>query len=244
MMETADWAFEIRALTTHKRARTVLAVDTLHLPARRLSVIAGAPGSGKSALLRALAGCTHGAVRFFGRPVRANDCARVGAPDKAGSSLTLREHVARGRRTRLGWFDTLNHEDRLAIEHALVTMELAHLAEARMHTLSAGERRLGDVAQALARGTPALLLDDLDAGLEPQQLRRLMHTLSRLAREGRSIVAALGDPSPTTAHADHLVLMREGKVWAAGPPQAVLTRAARRPPLGHGKGAPAHGRAA
>lgn len=176
--------------------------------------------------------------------MRVNDCAWMGAPDKAGSSLTLREHVAWGRRARLGWFGTLGHEDRHAIEHALVTMELAHLAEARMRTLSTGERRLGDVAQALARGTPALLLDDLDAGLEPQQLHRLMQTLSRLAREGRSIVAVLGDPSPAAAHADHLVLMREGRVLASGTPQAVLTRAARPPQFRHGKGAPAHGRAA
>ncbi|RXZ42096.1 ABC transporter ATP-binding protein [Crenobacter cavernae] len=226
MLENNDWAFEASGLAVKKRGRTLLSVDALQLPARKVSAIIGANGAGKTTLLRALAGFVPagGAVRFFGGQPCASGrgFAWVGQHEGADSPMTVHDYVALGRRPRLGWFGVPGGEDRQAVEHALLTMEVAHLADSRMAALSGGERQRTAVARALAQGTPAVFLDEPTNHLDLRHQHLLMRTLSRLAHEGRSIVTVLHDLALAANYADHLVLMKDGEVLASGSPETVL----------------------
>ena len=89
---------------------------------------------------------------------------------------------------------------------------------------SSGERQRAVLARALTQDPGVLLLDEptslLDIGHQ-QQVLELVDGLRR--SRGVTVVATLHDLTQAGQYADHLVLLMDGKVEAAGRPDTVLT---------------------
>jgi neutral amino acid transport system ATP-binding protein len=109
--------------------------------------------------------------------------------------------------------------------HALEVLEFFHLAElaaAYAGTLSGGQRKLLELARALMTEPQLLLLDEPMAGINPSLGRRLLEYLQRLrAERGTTILYVEHDMEVVMNHSDLVVVMAEGRVIAAGDPQAV-----------------------
>jgi iron complex transport system ATP-binding protein len=201
-------------------------------------VVLGANGSGKTTLLRVASLYAHpsrGTVRVLGGELGRVDVRawrrRIGLASPAFGAmlrpqLTALEVVMTARYAALEpWWHTYDDEDRARAEALLARFGVAHGADRAVATLSSGERQRVLLARAFSGEPGLVLLDEPTAGLD---------------LGGREeLVAALGvgpddPPGPPTVlvthHVEeipigttHVLLLRGGRVLAAGPLAAVLT---------------------
>ena len=95
----------------------------------------------------------------------------------------------------------------------------------RAGILSHGEKRLLEIAIALAQAPKLLLLDEPMAGAGPEETRRLVETLRHLKRR-YTIVLVEHDMHAVFALADRVSVLVEGRILATGTPDAVRNDAA------------------
>ena len=203
-----------------------LAATSVEVHAGDIVAIVGANGCGKSTLLRALAGLadgpgSSGVVRRRGAPLARDEGARVRAfvpqrPEMPGE-FTAREVVRLGRFAR-------GHDDS-AVERALASVGLSARAGLPVHQLSGGERQRVAVARALAQVDGAdgavLLLDEPFGGIDPGEVARIVASLRALA-QGGAVVLSLHDAGLARAIATRAIVLKSGRVQAAGLADAVL----------------------
>jgi len=223
-------------LTFRRGGRALVDGVGLRIGAGEFVGIIGPNGAGKSTLLRLLAGLlapAAGQVRLKDRPLgqwlrrdRARQMAYLPQTPSSSWSLTAAELVALGREPHRALMAGLSAGDRAAIERAAVQCDIADLMGRDIRTLSGGEAMRVHLARALATEAPVLLADEPIAGLDPQHQLSLLALLSRLAREGRSVVAVLHDLTLAGRFCDRLVMLDHGRLAAQGPPAEVSSDAA------------------
>lgn len=218
------------------RARLVLRRDgfvldaELEVPATGVTALFGPSGCGKTTLLRALAGlekCAGGEVRVESAvwqsgahfvPVHRRGVGFVFQESSLFPHLTVRGNLEYGLKR------TPAERRRTTVDQAAGLLGVGHLLARRPAGLSGGERQRVALARALVTGPRLLLMDEplasLDAGAKAEILPYL-----------RRVPAELGIPALVVSHdltevvslADHLVLMAQGRVLAAGPLNRMLT---------------------
>ena len=132
--------------------------------------------------------------------------------------MTAGEYVLLGRTPYIGYLGAPGRDDRAQAAAAADRLDVARFADRRLGTLSGGERQRVVLARALAQSPDVLLLDEptslLDIGYQ-QQVLELVDDLRR--SRGVTVVATLHDLTQAAQYADHLVLLADGRVAAAGP---------------------------
>ena len=187
----------------------------------------GPNGSGKSTLLKALAGLllpNSGMVRLNDTPLggitprqRAQILAYLPQGAECHWPLTVERVVELGRLP----FDSGN-ADASHIENALRAVDALHLRDRMITELSGGERARVFLARALAGEPTLLLVDEPGAGLDPYHQLQLMELLATRAREGRAVLVVLHDLALAARFCHRLLLLKEGRLIASGPPEEVL----------------------
>jgi len=213
-------------------------VRDLALAVRRGEIVTlvGPNGSGKSTILRALARIMrprHGAVYLNGHAIHrlstrkvAQQLAILPQNPLAPGDLTVRDLVQRGRFARQAWWRASSARDRDVIAWALEVTGLAGLAARRLHTLSGGERQRAWIALALAQEPEILLLDEPTTFLDISHQLEVMALLQKLnADDGLSIAMVLHDLNQAARFSHRLIAIHQGQVYAAGPPDEVMTDA-------------------
>ncbi|MGV3759415.1 MAG: ABC transporter ATP-binding protein [Actinomycetota bacterium] len=215
----------------HKSFRGTVAVGGASLEVRRGEVVAllGPSGSGKTTLLRLIAGFEvpdAGTVRIGDRLVAGDgtwvepDQRRIGMVFQDGA---LFPHLTVARNVEFG------HPAPGRVEESLELVGLGHRSGAYPHELSGGERQRVALARALAVDPEVVLLDEpfaaLDAGLRTA-LREEVAAILR--RAGASALLVTHDQQEALSLADHVVVMRDGRVEQAGAPEEVYARPASR----------------
>lgn len=205
-------------------------------------VLLGANGSGKTQLLKLLAGdvwpSPHaGSARLYhwqGEVLREPyglkpEIAYVGAERQDRYQHYEWNHrveaiVGTGLyRTEIP-LDPLSPRDRVRITRLLRRCALERLARRRFLTLSYGERRLVLLARALAAAPRLLLLDEIFNGLDAANHVRMQKLLALFGRAGLPWVLSTHRVRDIPANATHLCRIDRGRIVE----QAVLTRARRR----------------
>jgi iron complex transport system ATP-binding protein len=194
-------------------------VDTFDCTIRTGEFIAllGGNGTGKSLLLRTLAGLrppAAGAVRIDGRDItevaRREIAMRLGFlpqdPDAAPQG-SLREAVLLGRFAHLGFWETAGAADAQRVARALTEVGLEAFAERELGTLSGGEQRRAAIARLLVQAPSIYLLDEPTNHLDPAQQLGILDNLKRLTREGAAVVASLHEPNLALRYADRACLL-------------------------------------
>ena len=207
-----------------------LAVDAVSLVARPGEVLAilGANGSGKSSLLKALAGiqpCAGSIDRGAGA------IGYMPQDNAMRAALTAFEIVLLGRLRSLAF--RVGAADLDAARAALDELGIADLAPRRIGELSGGQRQLVFMAQVLVASPTLLLLDEPTSALDmAHQLHVLALLRSATTRRGLITIAALHDLNAAARFADRIALMRAGKLVAIGTPADVLAPEALRDAYG------------
>jgi iron complex transport system ATP-binding protein len=208
-------------------------------------VILGANGSGKTSLLKALTGYlspTTGRLSLLGRRYGTCDWRdlrlKVGVVMSAfGASIPPAEPaldtVVSGKFAQLDLWHRVSAADRAAGLRLLRASKLAGLAQREWLYLSQGERQRVLIARALMARPELLILDEPCAGLDPVARENFLQFIEQLARRaGKSRGRAARSPALVlvTHHVEeitpaftHALLLRGGRVLAAGPRDEVLT---------------------
>ena len=173
--------------------------------------VCGANGSGKSCLLRTLAGRIPARVGHIERHAAARFCGYVPQSFELepGLPITVREFVSLGT-VGLG-LGRGERQERLV--SALESMGLSTLARRSFAQLSGGERQRTLVARALTRGAELLFLDEPTASLDPRGEHELHHWLDRLVRKHRMTLVCVSHAlGIARAHADRVAVVANGSV--------------------------------
>ena len=183
----------LRRLTLSYGSRILLDRVSADLPDSALTALLGRNGTGKSTLLRAIAGLgpsASGSIRLCGRELhgltqrqRARTVGFVATDKVRIANLTCEEVVALGRAPYTDWIGRLSGGDREIVRHALRLTGMESFGAKTMDTLSDGECQRIMIARALAQDTPVILLDEPTAFLDLPNRYELCTLLRRLARE-------------------------------------------------------------
>ncbi|MDO5052562.1 MAG: ABC transporter ATP-binding protein [Pseudoclavibacter sp.] len=221
------------SITIGYEGRTVSEELTLHVPDGGLTVIVGPNACGKSTLLKALGRlipARRGRVLLDGRDIASppsRELARtlglLPQSPIAPEGITVAELVARGRHPHQGLLRRWSQEDERAVAEALRACGVAELSGRRLEELSGGQRQRAWIAMALAQQPSVLLLDEPTSFLDMAHQLELMELLTRLRRAGTTLVAVLHDLNQAARYASRLVVMRDGRILAQGPPERILT---------------------
>lgn len=193
----------------------------------------GPNGSGKTTLLRLLSGSLspdRGTVEIFGRDARAmrrREAARkvavVPQETSVAFAFTVEEIVLMGRFPHLGAYGFEGEHDLELAREAMKLTETLKFAGRSIQDLSGGERQRVIIARALAQEADVLLLDEPTAFLDIRHQVEVSRLVGNLKKEkGLTVVAASHDLNLAASFCDRLVLLKEGEVFAEGPPEEVI----------------------
>ncbi|WP_229051604.1 ABC transporter ATP-binding protein [Aeromicrobium sp. Leaf350] len=213
--------------------RTISTDLTAEIPDGSFTAIIGPNACGKSTLLRALARVltpTTGQVVLDGEAIRSYKSKEVArrlgllpqtslAPD----GIRVADLVARGRAPYQSLIQQWRPEDETAVHEAMAATRVDELSGRYVDELSGGQRQRVWVAMLLAQQTPIMLLDEPTTFLDIAHQYQLLELLTTLHGQGKTLVAVLHDLNQAARYADHLIVMKDGRIVTTGAPEDVMT---------------------
>ena len=132
---------------------------------------------------------------------------------------TAIENVMEGLVTVLKW---PKEKARARAEELLQKVGMAHKADAWPATLSGGQQQRVAIARALAPSPRVLLCDEPTSALDPELAEEVVEVLSRLAREGTTMIMATHDLRLASRVADQVLFLDGGLIVESGAPKAIF----------------------
>ena len=225
-------SFALEHLTFSYPGQTRPALDdlTLTIPEGAVTVLCGESGSGKSTLLRQLKTCltphgeAGGTVRFGDALLKdipfAEQARRIGFvlqhPDDQIVTDKVFHELAFGLES-LGCDETAM---RLRVAEMANYFGIADWFERDVHTLSGGQKQMLNLASVVVMRPDVLILDEPTSQLDPIAASTFLHTLRKLNEElGLTILLSEQRLEEAVPLADHLIVLEQGRLLAAGAPQ-------------------------
>ena len=208
-MEARVTVLDVVDLTIDRAGRRVVRDVTFRVDQGARVALMGASGTGKTTVLRAIAGLELPAA---GRIT-------VGRVGMVFQFHHLFAHLTALHNVWLSPVHVLGQQRVDAERRARALLEklgVAHRADAMPHELSGGEAQRVAIARALAVDPPVLLMDEPTASLDPQRRTELAATVRDLAADGTTIILATHDEEFARACVERVLLMDEGRVVKEG----------------------------
>jgi len=230
-----DARLTVKSATIGYDTRIISERLSVTIPDGSFTAIIGPNGCGKSTLLRALARVItphDGSVLLDGKEIstyRSKEVARrlglLPQTSLAPDGIRVAELVGRGRAPYQNLIQQWRASDEDTVAAALAATRLTELSGHLVDELSGGQRQRVWVAMLLAQDTPIMLLDEPTTFLDIAHQYELMELFRTFHEEGKTIVTVLHDLNQAARYADHLIVMRDGRVVTTGTPAEVITPA-------------------
>jgi ABC-type polar amino acid transport system ATPase subunit len=206
----------VSGLSVQRDARLIVRDVSFSVMRGERVAVMGASGTGKSTVLRAIAGL---------------EPPSSGSIDVQGVGMVFQFHHLFAHMTALEnvWLALVHvcrRPRREAEDRARALLEkvgVAHRRDAMPHELSGGEAQRVAIARALAVNPPVLLMDEPTASLDPARRDDLAATLRQLSADGTTIVVATHDVDFVRSCVERVLLMDDGRVIRDGAPADVLS---------------------
>lgn len=228
-----ELAFE-QVVFTYRSRLAAPALDgvTVEVGAREMTALVGPSGAGKSTLFDLIPRLRHpesGAIRFDGVDISDFNLAslRAGIAYVPQSpqvfNVPLAEHI------RYGKPDASREEviEAARMANAAGFIEVLPngydtLAGPGGDSLSGGQRQRLDLARALVRRAPLLLLDEPTSNLDAESEALFREALNRIQQEAFFAVLVIAHRLSTVVMADRIIVLKDGRVEAAGTHEELL----------------------
>ncbi len=205
---------------------------TLEINKSEIVAVVGPNGSGKTTLLKCIDRILKpqkGVILINGRDIKdfsQIEIARIiGYVPQSVKQLfpaTVFEVVLMGRRPHVSW--RCSKRDVEKVFKVLRLMEIEDIAMRDFNELSGGQQQKVLIARALAQEPEILLLDEPTANLDIRHQLEVMEIVRTIVkRKGMIAIVAIHDLNLASRYADRIVMMKDGKIFAAGKPDEILT---------------------
>jgi iron complex transport system ATP-binding protein len=212
----------------------VLKDINLKIPKNKITILVGSNGCGKSTLLKTMARLLKplsGKIylddsNIFDKSSKeiAKQLAILTQTPTAPSDLTVFNLVKQGRYPYQSWFSQWSTQDEKIVNYALEKTGLSDIKHKKLSDLSGGQKQRVWIAMTLAQETDVILLDEPTNHLDIKYKIEVLDLLKNLnQQENRTIVIVLHDINLACRYADHIIAVKDGKVYAEGEPKKVVT---------------------
>ena len=179
--------------------------------------VLGQNGVGKTTLLRTLVGlhapqagvvsCNGTALQAYARRDLARHLAVLMQNDAGEFWGSVLEYVLLGRFPYRSTLFGYSVQDQAVALQAIVSMDLAHLAQRPLNALSGGERQRAEIAQVLAQQAQCYLLDEPLQHLDVRHQAQTMQLFAQLRQQRSTLLMALHDMQWAQRCCDHVLLL-------------------------------------
>lgn len=229
---------DLSGVTVRRGATTILDAVDWQVNEGERWIVLGPNGAGKTTLLQIVAARLHptaGRARILGDTLGRTDVFEL-RPRIGLSSASLADRIPRGETVRdvvltaaygmTGrWSEAYDDVDEDRATELLASYGVGKLTDRLYGTLSEGERKRVQIARALMTDPELLLLDEPAAGLDLGGREDLVRRLGRLARDpiAPSMIMVTHHVEEIAPGFTHVLMIRQGKILAAGPLELELT---------------------
>ncbi len=232
---SAPALFTLNKLCFSYGQKSVLHQMDLQLQQGRFYGLIGSNGSGKSTLLELLMGTlepTSGMISYqdrelssYSRQDLATHLALVPQHFSIDFEYRVWDIIFMGRHPHIPRFASPTAHDIQSVQEAMVTMDILHLKERSVLTLSGGELQRVVMARALAQETEVLILDEATSNLDIQHTIAIMRVIKERVRlRGLTVIAAIHDLNLAAAFCDECLVLKDKQLCANGPVTEIFTR--------------------
>lgn len=210
--------------------KTIIDGISFEAKAGKMLGLLGPNGSGKTSLLRLIAGLRspHSGnvllddtdISTFTRRNIAQRVAFVEQHATTNANLKVTDVVKLGRLPHRSMFSGWASADDRAVEEALERTGMQHKRNESWQNLSGGEKQRAHIARALAQSPRELILDEPTNHLDIQHQMSLLRLVAGLPVTS---IIAMHDLNHAAMFCDELIIMQAGKIIAAGTPENIMT---------------------
>ncbi len=212
--------------------KTVIDGISFELKAGSLISVLGPNGSGKSTLIRTVCGIMKpwsGSISVDGKDISDMEPKELSrnlgyVPQRYMQTdyLKVFDAVLIGRAPYMSW--SFSKEDFEHAENAMMRMEVMDLADRYVNDLSGGQMQKIIIARALAQNPGYFILDEPTSALDLKNQMVALRTVKDIVSEGRSgALVAMHDLNLAMRFSDETIMLKDGKVYAMGRPEDVIT---------------------
>lgn len=206
------------------------------IPKNKITILVGSNGCGKSTLLKTMSRLLKpfagkvvlGDEDIFSKPNKevAKKLSILTQSPTAPSDLTVFNLVKQGRYPYQSWFNQWSKEDEKIVEYALEKTGISDIKDKKLSDLSGGQKQRAWIAMTLAQQTDIILLDEPTNHLDIKYKIEVLDLLKELnEKENRTIVIVLHDINLACRYADHIIAIKDGKVYGEGKPEEIISEA-------------------
>ncbi len=207
-------------------------VHTGDIPSGKLTALLGPNAAGKSTLFRCISGLLtpqtgqvflgDEQMQLMEHASRIRHICYMPQSYASQAALTVFEVVLLACKHLNDW--QVTDQDIDVVSNLLERFAISHLADCYIGELSGGQQQVVALCQSMVRPAKLFLLDEPTSALDLRRQLEVMHTLSEITDERDvTTVIAMHDLNLAARFADHLVLMNDGEVVAAGSTEDVLS---------------------
>lgn len=227
--------FGFENITVEYGKKRILSGLTMEIPRGGVATLIGQNGCGKSTLLKTVSRAVRpktGRVVFDDKPLdsyaprrRAQKIAYLAQIHASPPDIDVRTLVSYGRYPYEKMGRRWTAEDAEIVDRALAMTGLAALQDRPLSTLSGGERQRAWIAMNVAQEPEVMILDEPTTYLDIGYQVEVLELVRRLNRElGATVLMVLHDLNLAARYSDCLYAVRDGRLYASGTPETVMTR--------------------
>lgn len=231
---TKEYAVEIRNLTyRYDKTKKLLEDVCLQIPDNSVVTILGKNGTGKTTFLNCLLGFINdysGDIILFGKKQKefsrkelAQVVGLVPQLSQISFDFTVEEFVLMGCNPTMNYFAVPGRSGSEAVGAALETLNIAHLRNRFVNSLSGGERQLVYIARTLTQRPKIIVLDEPTSALDFGNIIKITDLITRLRNDGYTIILTCHDPDFPFLFHSHTVAMLPDHSLLFGESDVILT---------------------